>query len=84
MEAFDFAAGGGVVGSRVLLADAESDELRSRSRCGRCGRLAKRVVNTKPLSVKVENGDAVAFDGGRKVATTIGPVTRWWAVTDRA
>ena len=45
---------------------------------------AKRVVNTKPLSVKVENGVPWRSTAARKVATTAGPVTGRWAVTDRA
>src|SRR5882757_4495038 len=43
---------------------------------------AKRVVNTKPLSVKVDNGIPYRAIAWRKVATTAGPVTGRWAVID--
>ena len=46
--------------------------------------LEKRVVNTRPLSVKVENGVPCLAIVVRKVLTTAGPVTGWWAGTDRA
>lgn len=45
---------------------------------------AKRVVKTKPLSVKVENGVPCRAMAARKVVTTAGPVTGRWAVIDRA
>src|ERR687892_50061 len=43
-----------------------------------------RVVNTIVLSVSVEAGIPCVATASRKVASTIGPVTRWWAVTDSA
>jgi hypothetical protein len=55
---------------------------RSRGRCGRPGR-RKRVVKTMPLSVSVEAGMPCSAAGVAERATTIGPVTRRWAVTDR-
>ena len=45
---------------------------------------AKRVVKAMPLSVSVEAGGPWVVIAARKVASTIGPVTGWWAVTDRA
>jgi hypothetical protein len=42
------------------------------------------VVNTIPLSVNVEAGTPYALQVRRKAASTMGPVTRWWAVTDSA
>ena len=42
------------------------------------------VVKTMPLSVNVDAGRPCSLDAARKVSTTIGPVTRWWAVTDMA
>lgn len=46
--------------------------------------LAKRVVNIRPLSVSVDAGIPWLVMVLRKVVTTIGPVTGWWAVTERA
>jgi hypothetical protein len=43
-----------------------------------------RVVKTIPLSVRVEAGAPWAVTAARNVASTIGPVTRAQAVTDRA
>jgi hypothetical protein len=43
-----------------------------------------RVVNTIPLSVSVEAGAPCRAIAAWKVSTTRGPVTRGWAVTDRA
>ena len=43
-----------------------------------------RVVKTMPLSVSVEAGIPCSATVWRKVASTIGPVTRRWAVTERA
>ena len=43
-----------------------------------------RVVNTMPLSVRVEAGAPCAGDGGAERRETMGPVTRFQAVTDRA
>ncbi len=37
-----------------------------------------------PLSVSVEAGIPCVATVSRKVASTIGPVTRWWAVTESA
>ena len=47
-------------------------------------RLEKRVLKPKPLSVKVENGMPCSAMVVPKAVTTMGPVTRGWAVTDRA
>jgi len=44
----------------------------------------RRVVNTIPLSVSVEAGMPWVATAPRKAASTIGPVTRGWAVTERA
>lgn len=44
----------------------------------------ERVVNTMPLSVRVEAGIPYVATVCRKVSATIGPVTRIWAVTDKA
>jgi len=41
-------------------------------------------VKTIPLSVNVEAGQPKRSTVARKVASTIGPVTRWWTVTDSA
>jgi putative transposase len=43
-----------------------------------------RVVNTMPLSVKVEAGIPWSATAARNWASTMGPVTRWWAVTRSA
>ena len=42
------------------------------------------VVKTIPLSVNVEAGIPHSATVSLKVLSTIGPVTRWCAVTDRA
>jgi hypothetical protein len=39
-------------------------------------------VKTIPLSVSVEAGIPCVATVSRKVASTIGPVTRWWAVIE--
>jgi hypothetical protein len=44
----------------------------------------KRVVNTMPLSVRVEAGAPWAAMAARKAASTMGPVTRECAVTRSA
>ena len=44
----------------------------------------RQVVNTIPLSVDVENGMPWVVQQRVKVSTTIGPVTRLWAVTESA
>jgi hypothetical protein len=43
-----------------------------------------RVVKTIPLSVSVEAGVPCCAQAARNVVTTIGPVTRFQAVTDKA
>ena len=43
-----------------------------------------RVVNTIPLSVSVDAGTPCVSRALVKVSTTIGPVTRRWAVTEIA
>ncbi len=45
---------------------------------------ARRVVKTMPLSVSVAAGTPCAATAARKVASTIGPLTRGCAVTDSA
>ena len=61
---------------------------RRRSSCSRSLRPPlppdRRVVKTMPLSVKVEAGTPCAAQAARKVSSTSAPVTRAWAVTDRA
>ena len=44
----------------------------------------RRVVNTIPLSVSVDAGAPCLLTASRNVSTTMVPVTRRWAVTDRA
>ena len=44
----------------------------------------RRVVKTMPLSVSVEAGIPCVATAVRNLASTIGPVTWWWAVTVRA
>jgi hypothetical protein len=58
LEAFDLAAGAGVVGSGVLLDDAEARQF--------------------------DAGGPCWAQAWRKVSTTTEPLTRWWAVMDRA
>ncbi len=45
---------------------------------------AKRVVNTRPLSVRTDAGKPWSAPAARNVSTTAGAVTGRWAVTDRA
>ena len=45
---------------------------------------ARRVVNTMPLSVSVEAGIPCVATVLSNSVSTIGPVTRWWAVIRRA
>ena len=44
----------------------------------------KRVVNTMPLSESTEAGMPWSATACRNIATTTGPVTGWWQVTERA
>ena len=71
LEAFDFAAGGGVVGSGVLLGDVEAAEfvlegVAAAFAAGEAGGVDHAVVG------EGGGGDAVGGGGWRKLATTIG------------
>ena len=83
LEPFDLAAGGGVVRAGVLLHDAEAaqfvlEAVASAAAAGEAGGEDHAVVGQRG------GGDAVLAAAWRKVASTIGPVTRGWAVTCRA
>ncbi len=84
LEPFDLAAGGGVVGAGVLLDHAEAAQLGLEAVAAARLPPESRVVNTMPLSVSVEAGIPCVATVLRNAASTIGPVTRWWAVTRRA
>jgi hypothetical protein len=45
---------------------------------------ARRVVKTRPLSVRVEAGMPWSSQAARKVSRVAGPVTVLWAVMERA
>ena len=84
LEAFDLAAGGGVVRAGVLLGDAEAassclEAVAAAAAAGEAGGEDHAVVGQ--CRGGVCRGRLTA---ARNVATTIGPVTRWWAVTGRA
>ena len=84
VEAFDFAAGGRVVRSRVLLDDTEAVEevfeaVAAALAAGQAGGEDHPVVGQRG------GRDTVVFAGRCvNVSTTIGPVTRRWAVTEMA
>jgi len=79
LEALDLALGLRVVRLTVLLRDAALvfEWLRPPLPP------AKRVVNTSALSVSVEAGKPYLAAVARKVPSTIGPVTRTCAASDR-
>ena len=83
LEPLGFALGLRVVRFAVFLGDA-----RRRSSCSKALRPPlppdSRVVNTIPLSVNVEAGMPCLAVAARKTASTMGPVTRFQAVTDTA
>jgi hypothetical protein len=83
VEAFDLAAGGGVVGVELIWMTP-----RRRISCSSALRPplppASRVVKTIPLSVRVEYGMPWAATVLSKSVTTMGPVTRVRAVTESA
>jgi hypothetical protein len=83
VESLDLAAGGGVVGAGVDLSDPEAvyfvfKAVASAFASGEPG------GNTMPLSVNVEAGIPWAATVLRNSASTMGPVTRRWAVTESA
>jgi hypothetical protein len=75
-----------VVGSGVLLDHAELAEFVLEPVAGAGAALSseRRVVKTIPLSVNVEAGIPCVATVLRNSASTIGPVTRTWAVTESA
>jgi hypothetical protein len=95
LEPFHFAAGGGVARLGVLLDHTQMAEFsitpRWRSSAWKPFMVsrparppAKRVVNTMPLSDSTEAGMPCSAIACRNTATTAGPVTGWWQVTERA
>ena len=83
VEAFDFAAGGGVVGVELIW--------RTPRRCSSASSWlrpplppANRVVKTMPLSVRVEYGMPYLVRVLVNSLATICAVMRWWAVTESA
>ena len=83
VESLDLAAGGGVVGGGVDLRDPEAAQFVFKAIASPLPP-ASRVVNTMPLSASVEVGTPWAATVLRNSASTIGPVTRRWAVTESA
>jgi hypothetical protein len=83
VEAFDLAAGGRVIRAGVLLDDAERiqqglEAVAAASAAGQAG------GEDHPVVVNVEAGIPWVSTAVVNAVTTIGPVTRRWAVTDRA
>ena len=83
LEAFDLAAGGGLVGAAGFLLDVATAQLRLQG-VAAAAAAGKAVVKTIPLSVNVEAGTPKRATAARKRSRTIGPVRGWWAVTSRA
>jgi hypothetical protein len=83
VEALDLAAGGGWLGVELIWVLP-----RRRSSLSKALRPPlppdSRVVKTMPLSVRVEAGMPCVSTASRNVSTTMGPVTRRWAVTESA